>query len=57
LPTKKKLKVGIINFSLAQLKEDYFTPKVNLLSLFIGIWFKHGDEWKRYDVLKGHYPT
>lgn len=53
----QRTKVGIINFATSQLRNDYFNPKVNLLSLFAGIWFDHGDTWRRYDILKGNYPN
>lgn len=57
IPKESRLRVGIINFAASQLKNDFYNPKVNLLSLFTGIWFRHGDSWRRYDVLKEKYPT
>lgn len=56
-PGIHRLRVGIINFALSQLRQELYNPKVNLLSLFTGIWFKCGDLWTRYDVLKENYPT
>lgn len=53
----KNNRIGIINFSTSILNKNKLAPKINIEAIYLSIFYRNGDEWACYEILKNQIPT
>lgn len=57
MPEEKIRKIVIINNSASVTNVDKTKAKINVNGLFSGLFYRHGDRWKAYEILNNQVPT